>query len=365
MSEKKFTAFGEAMARISMPRNLRFRQSLPGKAHITFGGAEINALASLAMLGLPTDFVTVLPDNDITRSFIANMRSLNVGTRHIMLREGRFGVFFVETGSNQRASGVLYDRDFSSISLTPPQFYNWEEIFQQSRWFHITGITPALSKNAADSALEALKQAKKHAVTVSCDLNFRKKLWKWDASLSSKELARKVMARIMQYADIIIGNEEDADDVLNIKTGKTDVIAGRLDIEQYPQTAREIVKRYPNASKVAFTFRESVSANHNNLGAMLYDAKKDSACFAPMQNGKYAPYAITNIVDRIGGGDSFAAGLIYALSDGELSKNDGDCVAFAAAASCLCHSISGDFNYVKKEEILSLMKGNASARINR
>jgi 2-dehydro-3-deoxygluconokinase len=365
MSGKKFTAFGEVMARISMPGFLRFRQALPGEALISFGGGEINVLSSLAMLGLPTEFVTALPDNDITDAFIANMRSINVGTESIIKKSGRFGIFYVEAGANQRPSSVIYDRSYSSISLAEPQSYDWEKIFAQSRWFHITGITPALSENCAKAAELAVKEAKKAGVTVSCDLNFRKKLWKWDPSLQSKELARKVMARIMPYTDIVIGNEEDADDVLNIKAGDTDVNAGKLDIEKYPVVARKIARLYPNVSKVAFTLRESVSASHNDWGAMLYDAKEDKTHFAPFKNGVYEPYKITDIVDRIGGGDSFSAGLIYALSDAELSKDNAACAAFAAAASCLCHSIRGDFNYVKKEEIMSLMKGNASGRVNR
>jgi 2-dehydro-3-deoxygluconokinase len=365
MSDKKFTAFGEAMVRINMPSFLRFRQGLPGNAEISFAGGEINVLASLSLLGLPTEFISALPDNDITDAFMANARSCAVGTQYILKRPGRFGIFFAETGANQRASSIIYDRSNSCAAITAPQDYEWEKIFAQSKWFHITGITPALSENSAAAAELALKCAKKAGVTVSLDLNFRKKLWNWEPDFKPKELARKVMARLMPYVDIVIGNEEDADDALNIKSGKTDVSTGKLDIEKYPETARKIARKSPNVSKVAFTLRESVSATHNNWGAMLYDVKKDKACFAPLEDGVYAPYRITNIIDRIGGGDSFAAGLIYALSDAELSKSDADCVAFATASSCLCHSIRGDFNYVKKEEVLSLMKGNASGRVNR
>jgi 2-dehydro-3-deoxygluconokinase len=364
--DKKILAFGEVMGRINMPDFLRIRQSIPGNAVITFAGGEINVLASLSILGLKTDFITALPDNDVTDAFIGNVRSVGVGTQFVFKKPGRFGLFFVENGANQRGSNVIYDRDYSSIALTKPQDYNWSEIFKDCGWFHITGITPALSENAAIAAQEAVEAAKKAGITVSCDLNFRKKLWKWDKTAkTAQELARKTMSKIVPFVDIVIGNEEDADDVLNIQAGNTDVTSGKLEIDKYPEVARKIVKQYPNVKKVAFTLRESISASHNNWGAMLYDAKSDKANFAPLNNGAYEPYQIKNIVDRIGGGDSFSAGLIYSLLDAEFSKDDSQCVAFAAAASCLCHSVYGDFNYVKKSEILPLMKGNASGRVNR
>jgi 2-dehydro-3-deoxygluconokinase len=333
MSKNKIAAFGEVMARINMPDFLRIRQAIPGEAVITFAGGEINVLSSLAILGKQTEFITALPDNDITQSFTDTIRKINVGSQYILKKNGRFGIFFVETGANQRPSSVLYDRDYSSISLTPPQDYDWDKIFSDCFWFHITGITPALSENAANAALFAVKKAKEAGLTVSCDLNFRKKLWKWDSSLKPQELARKVMAQIMPFVDIVIGNEEDADDVLDIKAGKTDVKKGALEIDKYPSVARQIVQKYPNISRAAFTLRESVSASHNNWGAMLYNAKEDKSYFAPLQNDKYEPYQIRHIVDRIGGGDSFSAGLIYALNDAELSKSDASCVSFAVAAS--------------------------------
>jgi 2-dehydro-3-deoxygluconokinase len=248
--------------------------------------------------------------------------------------------------------------------MVEPSIYKWDRIFKDARWFHVSGITPALSKNSADAAIEAAKTAHEMGLTVSCDLNYRKKLWNWD-SAPPKELARQVMSHIIPNVDILLGNEEDAEDVLGIKAGNSDVNAGKLDIERYPWVAREIVKQYPKIKKIATTLRESVSATHNNWGAMLYNAKENACYFAPMDQGKYKPYEIRNIVDRIGGGDSFAAGLIYGFLDVDLSKSDQDVLSFAVAASCLCHSISGDFNYSSKDEILALMKGDSSGRVKR
>jgi 2-dehydro-3-deoxygluconokinase len=367
MEDKKTTvAFGEIMMRQAMPGYLKFRQALPGAIDVTFAGAEANVAVFLGLQGLPVELVTSIPENPITDACIGTLRGAGVGTKHIIrAKTGRLGIYFVEAGANQRPSNVIYDRDYSAIALTPSASYDWDSALKNCGWFHTTGITPALSKNAADAALEAVKKAHELGVTVSVDLNFRKKLWNWDSALKPKELARKVMAEIIPYADIVIGNEEDADDVLDIRAGNTDVTSGRLDTAKYPDVARQIVKKYPNVSRVAFTLRESVSASHNNWGAMLYNAKLDAACFAPLQNGNYAPYPIHNIVDRIGGGDSFSAGLIYALQDDELSTKDGDVLAFATAASCLCHSIYGDFNFSTKAEILSLARGSASGRIVR
>jgi len=209
-----------------------------------------------------------------------------------------------------------------------------------------------------------VKQAKKAGLTVSCDLNFRKKLWRWEQGSKPKELARRVMKEILPYVDLVIGNEEDADDVLAIRAGATDVGAGKLDIDRYPEVAGKIIAAYPNVRRVAVTLRESVSASHNNWGAMLYDAEIGSAFFAPLKDGRYAPYQIKNIVDRVGGGDAFAAGLIYALNDPDLNE-PADAVAFAAAAGCLCHSIRWDFNFSSRDEVLTLMGGDASGRVKR
>jgi 2-dehydro-3-deoxygluconokinase len=363
---KYFVSFGEVMMRITMPEYLRFRQALPGTANITFAGAEANVAAFLGLQGLPVELVTALPDNPISDACIGAFDSVRVGTRFAFRRKsGRLGIYFVETGANQRPSNVIYDRDNSAIALTSPEEYDWDRILKDCCWLHLTGITPALSKNTMEATEAAMKKARDLGITVSLDLNFRKKLWNWNPSFAPRELARKVMAKIMPYTDIVIGNEEDADEVLGIKAGDTNVNSGNLEIQKYPDVAQQIIRKYPNVSMVAFTLRESISATHNNWGAMLYNIKSDSVCFAPERNGVYEPYQIHSIVDRIGGGDSFSAGLIYALLDPEFNGNDRDVISFAASASCLCHSIYGDFNYSTKNEIAALMRGSANGRIVR
>ncbi|PKL06651.1 MAG: sugar kinase [Spirochaetae bacterium HGW-Spirochaetae-9] len=363
MSE--FVTFGEIMARIDMPLKKRFRQALPGSVDISFAGAEANVAAFLSYGGRSAAFVTAMPKNDIAEACIGVLRAIGIETGHIVrTEEGRLGTYYVEEGANQRPSKVIYDRGWSSISLTPPASYAWDEIFTGARWYHFTGITPALSRIAADAMITAAKTAKSKGLSISCDLNFRKNLWKWEKGRASTDLASAVMKEVLPYVDILIGNEEDASDVLGIKAGNTDVTSGSLSIGSYPDVAAKIIAIFPNIKKVAFTLRESVSASHNRWGAMLYDAASKKAFLAPESEGKYSPYEITDIVDRIGGGDSFSAALIYALSTAELSA-DSAAVRFAAAASCLTHSIRGDFNYSSVDEILALMRGNASGRVVR
>ncbi len=361
----KIVTFGEIMGRIDAKGFMKFRQSLPGPLYMTFAGAEANVAASLAILGREVVFMTALPNNDITEACLDTLRGIKVNTNYIVkTAKGRLGLYFVEKGANQRPSKVIYDRSYSSVSMTSHEAYNWDEAFDGAGWFHITGITPSLSKIAADASLYAVKKAKEKGLTVSCDLNFRKKLWQWDENLAPHELAEKIMRQILPYVDVVIANEEDASDVLKINAGETDVDSGYLEIDKYPFVARKIVEQFPNVQKVAITLRESISATHNNWGAMLYDKTEDAASFAPIQDGKYQPYQIKNIVDRVGGGDSFAAGLIFALTEESLPSLQ-EKLSFAVAASCLAHSIQGDFNYSTKEEVLNLMKGSASGRVIR
>ena len=355
--------FGEIMLRIASLGFLKFRQSLPGHMDVTFAGAEANVAASLSMLGCPAKFVTALPKHSIADACLGTLRNVGIDTSEIrMVDQGRIGIYFVETGANQRPSTIIYDRAGASIALADPAIYDWKKIFQGAKWFHFTGITPALSHTAAAAVLDAARAARDLGLTVSCDLNFRKKLWDWSPGVSAKDLAAKVMSGILPYVDVLVGNEEDAEDVLGIKAGDTDVTQGKLDIDRYPSVAREIVKKFPNIKKVATTLRESISATHNNWGAMLYNAATDKCRFAPDSGGQYKPYEIRAIVDRIGGGDSFTAGLIYSAIEG---KSDEESLAFAVAASCLCHSVYGDFNYTTKDEVLTLMKGDASGRVKR
>jgi len=363
MSE--FVTFGEIMARIDMPGKKRFRQALPGSVDFSFAGAEANVAAFLAYVGKSVSFVTALPQHDIAEACIGALRNIGINTSFIYRTSGdRLGIYYVEEGANQRPSKVIYDRSYSSISVASPSMYAWDTIFHDARWYHFSGITPALSRTAAEAALIAAKTAKAHGVTVSCDLNFRKNLWRWEEGTAPADLARKIMLQLLPYVDILVGNEEDAYDVLGIKAGDTDVTAGKLNVQKYPEVAARIVAMFPNIRKVAFTLRQSISANYNRWGAMLYDAQKGEAYFAPEADGVYSPYEITDIVDRIGGGDSFSAALIYALTTEELSDNN-SAVRFATAASCLNHSIRGDFNYSSKDEILALMKGDASGRVQR
>jgi 2-dehydro-3-deoxygluconokinase len=361
----KVVTFGEIMGRLAPEGFLRFTQAMPGQLDLTFAGAEANVAASICNLGGEASFVTALPKHSVADACIASLKALDVDTSYIIRTDaGRLGLYFLETGANQRPSNVIYDRDYSSVGMTDADAYPWDKIFAGAEWFHISGITPAVSAKAADAALAAVKAAKANGVTVSCDLNFRKKLWKWDANLSAKELAEKTMRGILPYVDLVIGNEEDASDVLGIKAGDTDVHSGELDIDRYPEVAQKIIAQFGNVSKVAITLRESISASHNNWGAMLFDKAEGKAFFAPLKDGAYQSYQIKNIVDRVGGGDSFAAGLVFALTTPELSDSQ-TAISFAVASSCLAHSIKGDINYSSRKEVEALMGGSGSGRVVR
>lgn len=353
------------MGRLCPPGHLRFRQAMPGSLDLTFAGAEANVAASLAMLGKSVRFVTALPENDLATACLASLKGLGVDTQHIVTTAaGRLGLYFVETGANQRPSRVVYDRDGSSFSMATAVEYDWDAIFEGASWFHTTGISPALSRTAAETTIEAVRRAKRAGLTVSCDLNFRKKLWKWDASKTPGIVARETMQQILPHVDLVIGNEEDAADVLGIEGENTDVHAGQIDAAKYIDVAQRIVEQFPNVSHVAITLRESISASHNNWGALLYEVATKQAAFAPMRDGAYTPYEIRNIVDRVGGGDAFGAGLIFALNTPEHQEPD-RAVAFATAASCLAHSIYGDFNYHAREEIEALINQGGSGRVER
>ncbi|MFZ5828711.1 MAG: PfkB family carbohydrate kinase [Planctomycetota bacterium] len=361
----RVVTFGEIMGRLAPPGTLRFRQALPGSLDVTFAGAEANVAASLAMLGIDAAFVTALPKNVIAEACIDRLRGLGVDTRQIVRTDsGRLGLYFLETGANQRPSQVTYDRDGSAISLTPPEAYRWDETFRGAQWFHVTGITPSLSRTAADATLAAVAVAKSAGLTVSCDLNFRKKLWRWDASKKPRELAEATMRQVLGYVDVLVANEEDCSDVLGIRAGETSVESGKLDLDRYPEVAAAVVSQFPKIGSVAVTLRESISASHNNWGAMLYDAGSRTALFSPLREGQYRPYEIRQIVDRVGAGDSFAAGLIFAFCTPELSSPQ-QALDFAAAASCLAHSIVGDFNFSSRGEIEALVGGAVSGRVVR
>ena len=310
----------------------------------TFGGGEANVAVSLANYGLDAAFVTKLPTHEIGQMAVNSLRRYGVDTSYITRGGDRVGIYYLEKGASQRPSKVIYDRAYSAIALASKEDFDWEKIFDGAEWFHFTGITPALGDNVAEICLEAVKAAKKLGLKVSCDLNYRKKLW-------TREKAGKVMAELMPYVDVCIANEEDASDVFGIKAENTDIEGGKIDGEGYKEVAKKLKERF-GFSYVAITLRSSISANDNDWAAMLYDGND---CYF---SRKYHMH----IVDRVGGGDSFGAGLIYAMLDG---KDAQGIIEFAVAASCLKHSIEGDYNMVSVAEVESLAGGNASGRVQR
>ena len=345
MSQKVVT-FGEIMLRLKSPGYERFFQSPVLEA--TFGGGEANVSVSLANLGMETAFVTVLPNNDIGDACIRELRGFGVDTSKIVRREGRMGIYYLETGAVQRPSKVIYDRAGSAICNAKPGDIDWASVFEGASWFHITGITPAISAGAAELSLEAVQAAKKLGLHVSCDLNYRKNLWKYGKT------ADQVMTELVRYVDTVIANEEDFQKALLLKADSVgQVEEGQLNVEQYKAIARLAMENYPNIQRVAITLRESKSANHNDWSACLYNGKD---FFLSRK------YAITDIVDRVGGGDSFGAGLIYGLNH---YGNDQTALEFAVAASCLKHTIPGDYNRCKVSEVEALMNGSGSGRVQR
>lgn len=358
--------FGEVMARIEPPAPRRFAQALPGVANVSFAGAEANVAAAYALLGGEAAFVTALPQGPLPDACVAYLRGVGVDVSRIQRRSvGRMGIFFLESGVCQRPSTVWYDRSGSTIAQLGPDQYEWPRLLAGARRLHISGITPALSAAAAASAQACVRQARAAGLQVSLDLNFRKKLWDWKPGTSARDLARSVIGEMLPHVDLVIGNEEDAEDVLGIKAGASSVQTGKLEVERYADVAQQIAERFANVSQVAFTLRESISATHNNWGAMLWTRAAGRGHLAPLRDGAYRPYPITDIVDRVGGGDSFAGSLLYALDDAEMGKSTETCVAFATAASCLCHTIHGDFNFVTRAEVAALMNGDSSGRVRR
>jgi len=358
--------FGEVMLRLTAPNHQRYVQSIPGSLGASFGGGEANVAVSLAHFGNPVTFMTALPKGGVTDAFLTEMRRWGVDTSRICQREeGRFGIYFVETGSNLRPSVVLYDRAFSTISLTPPGFYHFEQALEGVDWVHTTGITPSLSREAYEATLALVKAAADKGIPVSLDLNFRKKLWRWDSSQSPKELARTCMTEILPFVTVVIANEEDASDVLGIEAEGTSIEEGQIAANAYIDVARKVAKQFAAVDKVAITLRESYSADHNNWGALLFDKQEDKGYFAPLDAaGKYTPYEIRNIIDRVGGGDSFGAGLIHALRSKDLCDPQ-TAIRFAVAASALKHTIHGDFNLTSEAEVKALMGGSTSGRVQR
>lgn len=338
----KVICFGEIMLRLSPPGYLRFIQANSFDA--IFGGGEANVSVSLANYGIDAAFVTKVPDNPIGQLAVNELRRYGVDTRFIGKGGERLGIYFLEKGASQRPSKVIYDRAYSAISEAKIGDFNWKKVFEGAQWFHFTGITPALGDNVAKLTQEACKVAKDKGLKVSCDLNFRKNLW-------SPEKAGQVMGELMKYVDLCVANEEDAEKVFGIKAENSDVTGGKLSRGGYKEVAKKLRERF-GFETIAITLRASISASDNNWAAMIYDGKE----FYFSKN-----YPV-HIVDRVGGGDSFGGGLIYAMLN---QYNMQDTIEFATAASCLKHSIEGDLNHVTVNEVKALMNGNSSGRVER
>ena len=342
----RVVTFGEIMLRLSPPGPLRLNQARNFDA--TYGGGEANVAASLANFGLQADFVTRLPANDLGQACLQFLQQYGVGTRHILSGGDRLGIYFLENGAAQRSSKVTYDRSGSAFAAIQPGMLDWKKVFEGATWFHWTGITPAISEGAAAVCLQAVKAARAFGLTISCDLNYRAKLWKWGKP------AGEVMAELVELCDVTVANEEDAEKVFGIQASETDVMAGNVEAIKYLPVCDELARRFPHLQTIAITLRGSISASHNTWSGALW------------QPGKYykAPtYDILDIVDRVGAGDSFAAGLIYGLN--QFGHSVQHALDFAVAASALKHSIFGDFNLATLSEVEALVAGNASGRVSR
>ncbi len=344
---KKVVTFGEIMMRLATPGFSRYTQT--NSFDLTFGGAEANVAVSLAGYGVPAEFVTALPDNnDLTIRCLQELRGLNVETEHISKQGERIGIYFLETGAVARASKVIYDRAHSSLATIKKGSIDWDSVFVNAGWFHWTGITPAVSQQAADVLAEAIESADRHGVTISCDLNYRKNLWKYGKTAS------EIMPSLVEKCDIILSNEEDAEKVFGIKPSDSfDVNSGNIETISFQYVCEKMMEKFPRARRIIMTLRGSINASHNTWGGVLWDGKN------LLQSRRYD---ITHIVDRVGGGDSFMGGLIFGMLNYD---NDQMALEFAAAASALKHTIVGDFNRVSVKEVETLIAGNGSGRVSR
>jgi 2-dehydro-3-deoxygluconokinase len=343
---KKIVTFGEIMLRLSPPGALRFGQAR--SFDVVYGGGESNVAVTLANFGLDTEFVTRLPTNEIGEACLQYLRQYAVGTSHVLRGGERLGIYFLEMGSVMRGSQVVYDRANSSFATIKPGMVDWKTVFQDAAWFHWTGITPAISEGAAVVCQEAVETARTMGVTVSCDMNYRAKLWKWGKT------AGEVMERLVATSDVVIANEEDAEKVFGIKAPEAEVNAGKVSSEQYAYVCEELHNKFPHLKTIAITLRGSLSASHNTWSAVFWQGNRIFT--APVYN-------ITPIVDRVGGGDSFMGGLIYGLLT--FANNPQKALDFAVAASALKHTVFGDFNLVTVSEVEKLTQGDASGRVNR
>ena len=343
---KKVVTFGEIMMRLSPPGFLRFTQAR--SFDVIYGGGEANVAVSLANYGMPVDYVTRLPDNDLGEACLQYLRQYGVGVSKVVRGGERIGIYLLENGAVQRASKVIYDRDGSSIATIQPGMINWREVFADADWFHWTGITPAISRGLAEVCLEGVQTARDMGLTVSCDLNYRAKLWKWGRR------ANEVMPALVQYCDVAVGNEEDADKALGIPAPGVDILSGVVDAEAYRVVCNTMAERFPRLKTIAFTLRGSLSASHNTWSGLLW------------QGGAFYTgplFDITHIVDRVGGGDAFVGGLIYGLR--MWPQEPQRAINFAVAAGCLKHTVFGDFNLASVSEVEKLAAGDTSGRVSR
>jgi 2-dehydro-3-deoxygluconokinase len=346
LANKKIVTFGEIMMRLSPPGFQRFTQARA--FDVIYGGGEANVAASLANFGEAVDFVSRIPKNEIGEACIQYLRQFGVGTEKIVRGGERLGIYFLEMGAVQRGSLVIYDRANSSISSIESGLIDWESVFEDADWFHWTGITPAISAGTAEVCLEAIRTARQMGLTVSCDLNYRAKLWKWGKN------AGEVMPELVSYCDVAIGNEEDAEKVFGIKASGVNVTAGRVDGEKYCEVIMALKNQFPNLNTIAITLRGSISASHNTWSGTMW---KDGEFFLGQS------FDITHIVDRVGAGDAFMGGLIYGLR--RFPEDPKRVLDFAIGASCLKHSVFGDFNQVRVSDVEKIISGDTSGRVSR
>jgi len=369
---KRIVAMGEIMGRFSPPGYQRFGQCMPGSLDILFAGAEASVAMSIAHLGGDAAFVTALPDHTIADACIAAVRAVGVDTRHIVRTpNGRLGLYFLESGVNQRPGKVIYDREGSSIAITPPEAYDWDAILSDADWLVVSGITPAISRNGLDVTLAAVDAAVKHGVSVLCDFNFRGKLWRWSPPIPPRQLAIESMRQVLPKVDRLIAGTDEILELIGEADAPPMPDAATAAEESFAAAARQLKALFPKLTEVASTYRQTASASRHELGGMLWVASDESGSdrvhWAPKPAGDRTAnptYCIDQVVDRIGTGDAFTAGLLFALTTRELSQPD-RAIAFATAAFCLSHSIAGDFNFTSRPEIEELLAGDLSGRVQR